>query len=113
MVAASSCVIKSTVGAFPSTTYLGRANINITAQTILDPNNKQISSQSTNDQQYDNIAKNIQLASAISGLPIEICQQIILQFDQIKQKQKQLSNTLLSSKPKFQRQRSHSTSAID
>jgi hypothetical protein len=101
LIATSHYAIKSTVGAFPSTTYLGQCNINIITQTILNPNNE--SSLITND----NISKNIQLASAVSGLPIETCQQIILQFDQIKQ------NSLLSEKPKFQRQRSHSTSALD
>ena len=106
----SNYAIESTLGSFPSTTYLGRPNVKIIEQTISNSN-----SLTTNNQQYqkdnDNISTDIQIASVVSGFPTDVCQQILLQFDQIKQKQTLKSSSPV--KPPFQRQRSHSTSAVE
>lgn len=112
LINSSNFAIKSTVGSFPSTTYLGRPNIKMIEQTISNSNSP-ITSDPQHDKDNENISTDIQIASVVSGLPIEVCQQILLQFDQIQIKQKETPKSSRASKLLFHRQRSHSTSAVD
>ena len=112
LMATSNFAIQSTVGSFPSTTYLGRPNIKTVEQTILH-SNLPIAKDQLCQKDNDNASTDIEIASAVSGLPIDVCQQILLQFDLMKLEQKQTLKSPSSSKIQFQRQRSHSTSIIE
>lgn len=112
LVAASNFAIQSTFGSFPSTTYLGRPNIKIVEQTILNSNSS-IANAQLCQKDNDNVSTDIQIASAVSGLSIDVCQQILLQFDLMKIEQTQTLKSPSLSQIQFQRQRSHSTSTIE
>jgi hypothetical protein len=129
LIATTNSVIEPAVGTFPSTTWLGQPTFDVIKETVLKCKTHETQSQSetspstassltTCDGQNKKLSAAI-IAKTISGLPLETCQRILLEFDRIKPEQKQ--TTISSSSPKkhskqkfqFRRQRSHSTSTID
>jgi hypothetical protein len=127
LIATTNYAIKPAVGSFPATTWLGKPMFDIVKEAILHSNTndehsqiEKLSSSISNDDQHEKdsneISKSAKIASIVSGFSPEVCQQILLQFEQIQKQTKNSSSSspTKSSKHRFQlrRQRSHSTSAI-
>ncbi len=139
MIATAHCAIEPTFGIIPATTWLGRATIDTVKEIVLSCDEDKIDSISTtshiqlplsvtNDKQhhhhhhhhdlYDEASSTVKIASAVSGFPPTVCQDILIQFDKIKKKNEEnlFSPTTPAKHSKhklqFRRQRSHSTSDL-
>jgi hypothetical protein len=133
LIATGNTAIEPAVGAFPSTTWLGQPTFDTIKETVLKYKTVQIHSQpktlefpasslTTSDEQHEKDdhekSASATIAAVISGFPVEICQQILLGYDQIKTKRRQTTISSLSPKKhskhkfEFRRQRSHSTSSV-
>jgi hypothetical protein len=133
LIANAHCLMEPAVGTFPSPTWLGRSTIDHVKEVVLSYKSDQTHSRPksselksslsiTNEEQHpdecDEICSSAKIASVISGFSPKVCQQILVQFDQIKTKEKATpissSSKKIHSKYKFHfhRQRSYSDSNI-
>ena len=120
------------VSSIPSTTWLGQPSYdtvkaalqtNRTMDSRSEPSDlTSLSSITSNEQEqegYDEMSSATKIAAVISGFHPDICQQILLKFDQIKKEQEQTvtspshSEKHAKHKLHLRRQRSQSTSAIN
>jgi len=134
LIIAANYAIQPAVSSLPPMTWLGQSSYDTVKAAVERYKTNAINNQSetsdltslslikSNEQEQedsDEFSSTVKIASVISGFHPEICQQILLKFDQIKTEREQTvtspshSKNDSKQKPDFQRQRSHSTSAID
>ncbi len=114
LIATAHAAMDPVVGVHPTTTWLGRATIQTVEEVVLSPNKDRIPSISntshtqmshsiTNDKQHhhhhDELSSAVKIASAVSGYPPKVCQDILTQFNEIKKKNEEnLSSSTTSPK---------------
>ncbi len=134
LIATATNVIQPVVSSLPPKTWLGQSSYDTVKAAVERYKTNGISTQSetsdltslslikSNEQEQedcDEFSSTVNIASVISGFHPEICQQILLKFDQIKTERQQTvtspshSKNDSKQKPDFRRQRSYSTSAIN
>jgi len=134
LIIAANYAIQPAVSSLPPMTWLGQSSYDTVKAAVERYKTNAINNQSetsdltslslikSNEQEQkdsDEFSSTVKIASVISGFHPEICQQILLKFDQIKTEREQTgtspsySKNNSKQKPHFRRQRSHSTSAID
>ncbi len=134
LIIAANYAIQPAVSSLPPMTWLGQSSYDtVKAAVERYKTNAMINQAKTSDlallsliksneqeqEDCDEFSSTVNIASVISGFHPEICQQILLKFDQIKTERQQTvtspSHSKNDSKQKlhFPRQRSYSTSAIN
>jgi hypothetical protein len=134
LIATANHAIQPVVSSLPSKTWLGQSSydtvkaaveryktnaMNNRSKTSDLTSSSLIKSNEQEQEDCDEFSSTVKIASVISGFHPEICQQILLKFDQIKTEQEQTVTSPSDSKnnskqiPDFRRQRSQSTSAIN